>query len=87
MTHRRVSISLTDHGAHGRVYLDGTELDGVRGLNLATRAGDRATLELDLIAYEAEVDGEMRVIVPDATRETLVRLGWTPPVERIEGDQ
>lgn len=77
--HHTVSVALTEHGTHGRVYIDGTELQGIRGLDLKARVGNVATLELDLITYEAEVDGDLRVIVPEETRQTLVVLGWTPP--------
>jgi hypothetical protein len=74
-----ISINLTEHGTRGRVYIDGSEIEGVRGFTLSAFAGDVARLDLDLITYEAEVDGELRVMVPEVTSKALSKLGWTPP--------
>lgn len=80
---RSLRIStLTDRGGHV-VELDGVDISRVLiGLSLKVRAGDMPSVLLDVIAEEipTELD-EVRAYLPDATKELLVRLGWTPPVE------
>jgi hypothetical protein len=76
---RTISIALTEHGTRGSVCIGGSEIEGVRGFTLSGAAGRPARLDLDLIVYEAEVDGELRVVIPEATQRSLVELGWTPP--------
>lgn len=67
---KKASLILTPgSGPRNRVVIGGHDLTN-------------AVCALDLVIFEAEVDGEMTVHVPDKTRAALVTLGWTPP----EGD-
>lgn len=80
MTPHPIRIS-GNPGATGFILeVEGTDVkDGVSAADLRLRPGEIPELKLDVAAFEVEVDGEARVILPDATRETLVKLGWTPP--------
>ncbi|MGW5616269.1 hypothetical protein [Streptomyces sp. NPDC003877] len=72
----------TDRGGQV-VELDGVDVSrALLGLTLYVRAGDLPTAVLDVIAEEipAELD-EVRAYLPEATKDLLVRLGWTPPAE------
>jgi len=65
------------------VELDGVDISrSLIGLSLNVRAGDMPSVVLDVIAEEipTELD-EVRAYLPDATKDLLVRLGWTPPAE------
>lgn len=77
------TVALTLRPGSGVVALDGDPLDGVRGLDLSAEAGEIPRLTLDLLVNEVQVNGEMTVTVPDATREALIALGWTPPSEEL----
>ena len=58
------------------VELDGHDVsNALRGLTLEINAGDMPTATLRVVAEE------VRAYLPDATKELLVRLGWTPPTE------
>lgn len=72
----------TDRGGHV-VELDGVDVSrALLGLTLTVRAGDMPSVALDVIAEEIPTElAEVRVYLPDATKELLVRLGWTPPAE------
>jgi hypothetical protein len=52
----------------------------LRGFTLDARADTEPRLTLDVVVRDAStVSGQMIVDIPDATRETLLALGWTPP--------
>lgn len=72
----------TDRGGQV-IELDGVDISrSLIGLSLTIRAGDMPSAVLDVVAEEipTELDG-VRAYLPDATKELLVRLGWTPPAE------
>ncbi|MFI6251506.1 hypothetical protein [Streptomyces sp. NPDC051016] len=74
-----------DRGGH-LVELDGVDIsNALLGLSLNVRAGDMPTVVLDVVAKKipAELD-EVRAYLPDATKDLLVRLGWTPPAEEAK---
>ncbi|MGW4670086.1 hypothetical protein [Streptomyces sp. NPDC004324] len=65
------------------VELDGVDISpSLIGLTLTIHAGDMPSAVLNVIAEEipTELD-EVRAYLPDATKDLLVRLGWTPPAE------
>lgn len=72
----------TDRGGQV-VELDGVDISrSLIGLSLNIRAGDMPSVVLDVIAEEVPTElAEVHAYLPDATRELLVRLGWTPPAE------
>ncbi|MGN9802067.1 hypothetical protein [Micromonospora sp. L32] len=76
----RAEIEIGGKG-FGRVVLDGNDVsNGVRALQISSAVGEVPRLELDVVVVEdLRFDGEVRVVIPDATRETLEALGWTPP--------
>lgn len=65
------------------VELDGVDISrSLIGLSLNIRAGEMPAAVLDVIAEELPTQlDEVRAYLPDATKELLVRLGWTPPAE------
>lgn len=81
MLTNKVNLSLRP--GSGVIALDGEALNGVRGLDLSATAGEIPSLTVELLVNEVEVDGEMTVTVPDATREALIALGWTPPSAQL----
>jgi len=80
VTTRTARLHLRGDGT-GTVELDGRQLPGVRAVTLSASVDKVPVLELDLIAYEVTTDAEAEVVIPDRTREALLALGWTPPVE------
>lgn len=80
MATRKVQINLGAVG-YGSVLVDGTDISStLGGLQFESHAGvDLNRLTLDLIAPEVEIDAVVQIVVPDATRDALVALGWTPP--------
>lgn len=72
---------LTLRPGTGEVIVDGQTIGGVRDLDLNASAREIPRLTLDLLLAEVEIDGEMEVLVPESTREALIALGWTPPLE------
>lgn len=81
MTTRTAKLSLSPFPGESRIEVDGRELEGVSDIRVHASAQGAPTLELDLVSYEIEVDGEMQTVLPDSTRDTLIALGWTPPDE------
>lgn len=80
----------------GRLRLGGTglpggtqvELDGVdvaslvTGLSLQIGVDELPRVTLGVVLHELDTELENpRIVVPDKTRDLLVRLGWTPPAE------
>jgi hypothetical protein len=67
------------HG-RGEILVDGEPLRGVTGFELRGNVGQTERLTVDLLMLQgAEVETEATVTIPDKTRDSLVRLGWTPP--------
>jgi hypothetical protein len=76
-------ISRRDNGMGHRVELDGHDIaNSVLGVTVAFKGGEMPAATLDLVLDEIPTDtDEVRVHLPDETRDLLVRLGWTPPAE------
>lgn len=77
MLTNNVKLNLRPGG--GAVVMDDEVVNGVRGLDLSAEAGEIPRLTLDLLVCEVEVEGQATVTIPDGARETLIKLGWTPP--------
>lgn len=78
-----VTITHTGPG-DTKVILDGTDIaTSLTGLSLTMGPGQVPTVTLDLRIFGVtEIqDIEARILVPDATRDTLIALGWTPPAD------
>jgi hypothetical protein len=69
------------HGPSGRILLDGQDVShGVRGVTLNHTIGHMPELEIDVVALDAStMEGEARIIIPEATAAVLKAIGWTPP--------
>jgi len=68
-------------GAHA-IHVDGHDLSrGVRTVRLTLEPGDAPHVELEMAIIEMDpVEFETpNLYIPDATRDALVALGWTPP--------
>ncbi|MFI1889823.1 hypothetical protein [Streptomyces jumonjinensis] len=85
-------ISGTGYAGGTKVYVEGKDVSraltgvtvqvGVGNVPTATLGVARATATLDIVLWDlsTELDG-VKVVIPPQTRELLIRLGWTPPVE------
>lgn len=82
---RRHSFTVTSTGpTSASVLIDGHDIaNGCAGLTLTMGVGQVPTVNLDLlILATTEIqDVQARILIPDATRDLLIGLGWTPPVE------
>lgn len=85
MKQRHVSIAVTGPG-QADISLDGTPIQGVRGVTFGASVDEFALVVLDVNVPTATVDGEMIAVLPEGTAETLIALGWTPPAEQPVGD-
>lgn len=76
-------ISRPERGLGHRVELDGIDIaNSILGLTVTIKAGEETTAALDLVLDEIPTEADdVRVHLPDATCDLLVRLGWTPPAE------
>lgn len=88
----KVTLELTPIGDGSKVLVDGHDVSGgVRSLALRCVGGEITTMTLELVLHDmTPVDGEVEILIPDATRDLLVMLGWTPPrdaedVEALKG--
>ena len=77
---------ITIHDAGGlnqSVHLDGEDISSaIRGLTYHAEAWQPPKVELDLAVVEWDADlDDARLHIPDATRDLLIRFGWTPPAE------
>ncbi|WP_020116817.1 hypothetical protein [Streptomyces canus] len=62
--------------------LDGQDIaPALRSLSLSVDSSPVATARLDLVIEDVSTHAEVDVWMPDATKDLLVRLGWTPPAE------
>ena len=70
-------LSPSDHS----VVLDGVDVsNGIHALELRASVHKRTELTLHLpILDQGRADGEVRALIPNATHDLLVCLGWTPP--------
>ncbi|MFJ3037721.1 hypothetical protein [Streptomyces tendae] len=67
------------------VELDGHDIsNALRGLSLNLDSSPVAEARLDVIAEDVSTHAEVLVCLPDATKDLLVRLGWTPPAEEAQ---
>lgn len=82
-TPRTLKISTPTDRPGQVIEFDGVDISrALIGLTLNIRAGDMPTAVLDVVAEELPTQlDEVRAYLPDATKELLVRLGWTPPAE------
>jgi hypothetical protein len=81
-THR-LAITATGVGT-AEVLLNGQDIaNALTGLTLDMGVGKVPTATLDLLLIDTTKvqDAETRIFIPDATREALLALGWTPPTE------
>jgi hypothetical protein len=66
-----------------QIELDGQDIaSAVTGLSLRVGTYGLPEVTLEVVLHELDTVLETPlVILPDATRDLLVRLGWTPPAE------
>lgn len=77
---RTARIHLDPMGANSTIEVGGHDLSkAVRALAVTAEVGQVPALSLDLVICDGEVEGEVVVTIPEATRDALVALGWTPP--------
>lgn len=86
MTTKRAALAIPavpGKGGTTSIIIDGADLtNACRALTLRSQVGHITTLTLDLLLLEGiEVDGETITVIPTATRDALIALGWTPPGE------
>ncbi len=70
-----------------RVTIGDTEIPkrAIAGLTVRADSGQIPELTLDLRTFDiTQVGGQMKILIPDETRTTLVALGWTPPADGPE---
>lgn len=82
---QRVDIT-ADAGARDSVRLNGEIIPAVSA-TLRLEAGSIAELTLVLDVYDGTADGSALCKVDDRTREALIAMGWTPPLEPPTYDQ
>ncbi|MFF4834096.1 hypothetical protein [Streptomyces sp. NPDC001315] len=80
---RTLRISKPEDRAGWVVELDGHDIArSLIGLDLRVDSEPMARVTLDILAEELPGEiGQVHAYLPDATKELLVRLGWTPPAE------
>lgn len=78
----KVELELTPTGEGSKVIVDGHDItDEIRSLVLrAGPYGDLTTMTLELALPDpTKVEGDLEALIPEATRQVLTTLGWTPP--------
>jgi hypothetical protein len=78
---KNVVLHITEPG-RGTLEVEGHPLKGIVGISLTHRVTEFARLTVELVMHEIEVDGQMQVMVPEKTRDSLVALGWVEPYAR-----
>lgn len=74
------NVRLSLDGARNMVEVNGTDItNGILAVDVHTEGMDVPRVTLSLLTGEVEIDGEVRVTVPEKTHAALVALGWTPP--------
>ncbi|GHH30229.1 hypothetical protein [Streptomyces rubradiris] len=82
---RTLRINKPTGRAGWAVELDGHDISrALVGLSLKLDSSPLAEARLDVIAEELPIEAQVHVVLPDATKELLVRLGWTPPAEEAQ---
>lgn len=75
-------LRISSDGIVGNVQLDGQDVShALAGLKLRMAAGELPQATLDVLVHDLSTEVEARVVIPQETRDLLVRLGWTPPAE------
>ena len=68
--------------SRGSIVVDGNDLSkAVNGVEVWSRVGHTTTLTLHMVAPVVEIDGQCAIEIVDKTRDALIALGWTPPIE------
>ena len=78
----RLAITAQAPGERSTITIDGHDIsNALTGLTLEIGVGKVPTATLDLLLIDTTEyqDAETRILIPEATRDTLVALGWTPP--------
>ena len=72
----------SDRPTEAKVTLDGRDISkALRGIRIDVEYGEPIAAHLELVVYQfhaPNLDGAT-VQIPEATRELLIQLGWTPP--------
>lgn len=79
-----LAIKATGIGT-AEILLNGQDIaSALTDLTLTMGVGKVPTATLDLLLIDTTQiqDAETRILIPDATRDLLVTLGWTPPGEK-----
>jgi hypothetical protein len=75
-------LTVASTGMKAKVELDGQDISSaLRGLSVRYDAQEIPTAVLDVMVHHAgeiSADG-VHVVIPAATADLLVQLGWTPP--------
>lgn len=73
-------VQIKTRQGHGEILVDGEPLHGVTAFELRGNVGQPERLTVDLLMlHGGEVETDAVVTIPDKTRASLIRLGWTPP--------
>lgn len=73
-------IHLTTNGVISRLEVGGADISSLaQAIRFSHEAGNLPKVVVELSIVETVVDGEAVLLIPDATRNALVSLGWTPP--------
>lgn len=71
---------------HGvcEIVINGTDFaNSITGLELKAGVGLVPQLDISLLLYEIDVDGDVKISVPRDVRAKLLALGWMPPDVQI----
>ncbi|MEV4093791.1 hypothetical protein [Streptosporangium saharense] len=85
----KLSITGMPYRTDYRLELDGHNVaHGLRRAVLDLDPSRVPTLELEIRVHEIErLDAEeVQVLLPEATRDLLTRIGWTPPGGQVQPD-
>ena len=80
---RKFTAELSRDG-QGAILLDGVNIArGLAGFTVTADAHQPTQVTLDIHAVDVTrmVSEDTEVLLPKATRELLIQLGWTPPAE------
>ncbi|MBX6387325.1 MAG: hypothetical protein IRZ07_30835 [Microbispora sp.] len=83
----RINLDLTGQPHAGAVRVDDIDIsNAVYAVTVRAAATEVPTVTLDLRLPEILLATEAEVRLPDATRDALIALGWTPPADTPPGD-
>lgn len=75
-------LRIGSDGTIANVQLDGLDISSVLdAVDLKLRPGCLPEVRLGVLVHDLTTEVEGTVVIPDETRDLLVRLGWTPPAE------